>query len=363
MNRRQWLARGSAAATAAFTTRVTTRFATTVAPTVATTAGALLAPTAAHAADTDRVLRVGFQKGGLLLQVKARGLLEQRLAPLGWQVRWLEFPAGPQLLEAFNADAIDIGTTGAPPPIFAQAAGTPFVYFAAEPGQPHSEAILVKPDSPVRSLAQLKGRRIALQKGSSSHYLLLAALAQAGMRVSEVSPVYLPPADARAAFERGAVDAWVIWDPYLTLAQAATQSRVLLDHAALAPATAPWSFYSARAAFAERHAALLRDQVVPVLAEAGAWANSHPQEAARLLAPLFGIDESLLLQLQQRLRFGARLLDDRIAADQQRVADAFYAQRLIPKPVQVREAWAPALYPKGASSTAPSSAATPAATR
>lgn len=306
---------------------------------------ALLAPPSLRAADRPRLLRVGFQKGGLLLQVKVRGLLEQRLAPLGWQVRWLEFPAGPQLLEAFSADAIDIGTTGAPPPIFAQAAGTPFVYFAAEPGQPHSEAVLVKPDSPVRQLSDLRGRRIALQKGSSSHYLLLAALQQAGLRWSDVLPVYLPPADARAAFEGGSVDAWVVWDPYLTIAQAATQSRVLLDYTALKPPVAPWSFYSARAAFAQEQPDLLRDHIVPVLAEAGAWANAHPQEAAQLLAPLFGMPVPVLLQLQQRLRFGARLLDDSIAADQQRVADAFAAQRLIPRPIQVRQAWAPSLYP------------------
>ncbi|SEL85082.1 sulfonate transport system substrate-binding protein [Roseateles sp. YR242] len=299
----------------------------------------------ALAADTGKVLRVGFQKGGLLLQVKARGVLEQRLAPLGWQVRWLEFPAGPQLLEAFNVNAIDIGTTGAPPPIFAQAAGTDFVYFAAEPGQPHSEAIIVKPESPLRSLADLKDRRIGLQKGSSSHYLLLAALGKAGLGWADVQPVFLAPADARAAFERGAIDAWVVWDPYLTFAQAATKSRVLVDFSAFAPVAPPWSFYEARKAFAAEQPALLRDHVVPVLAEAGAWANANPQAAAKLLAPLFGMDEALLLQLQQRVRFGARLLNDTIAADQQRVADAFASQRLIPKPIRVREAWAPVLYP------------------
>ncbi|WP_377154547.1 aliphatic sulfonate ABC transporter substrate-binding protein [Roseateles sp. UC29_93] len=288
---------------------------------------------------TRRTLRVGFQKGGLLPLVKARGLLEQRLAPLGWQVAWLEFPAGPQLLEAFNVDAVDIGVTGAPPPIFAQAARTDFVYIAAEPGQPHSEAILVKPDSPLRGVADLKGRRVGLQKGSSSHYLLLASLAKAGLQLRDVSPVFLSPADARAAFERGAIDAWVVWDPYLTFAQAATQARVLADFSALAPESPPWSFYEARRAFAAEHGALLREQVIPLLAEAGAWANEHREESARLVAPLFGVPEAQLLQLQKRLRYGARPLTAAIAADQQRIADAFFAQKIIPAKLAVKEAF------------------------
>ena len=308
------------------------------------TAGAALAcglsagwdPVAAAA--LPRVLRVGFQKGGLLPLVKVRGLLEQRLGPLGWQVAWLEFPAGPQLLEAFNVDAIDIGVTGSPPPIFAQAARTDFVYFAAEPGQPHSEAILVKPDSPLRAIPDLKGRRVGLQKGSSSHYLLLASLARAGLTLRDVQPVHLSPADARAAFERGSIDAWVVWDPYLTFAQIATQARVLADFGALAPDSPPWSFYEARRAFASAQAPLLRDHVIPVLAEAGRWANANRDESARLVAPLFGVPVEQLKQLQARISFGARALTPAIVGDQQRVADAFFAQKLIPTAVRVREA-------------------------
>ncbi len=290
-------------------------------------------------APTKGELRVGFQKGGLLPLVKVRGLLEQRLAPLGWSVAWREFPAGPQLLEAFNVDAIDVGVTGSPPPIFAQAARADFVYIAAEPGQPHSEAVLVKPDSPLRAIADLKGRRVGLQKGSSSHYLLLASLAKAGLTLRDVQPVYLSPADARAAFERGAIDAWVVWDPYLTFAQAATKARVLADYSVLAPESPPWSFYEARRAFAAAHGALLREQVIPLLAEAGRWANEHREESARLVAPMFGVPEALLLQLGQRVRYGAVPLTPAIASDQQRIADAFHAQGLIPTRISVKDAF------------------------
>ena len=76
----------------------------------------------------NRTLRIGYQKYGTLVLLKERGTLEKRLAPAGYEVSWTEFPAGPQLLEALNVGAIDFGTTGEAPPIFAQAAGAPLVY-------------------------------------------------------------------------------------------------------------------------------------------------------------------------------------------------------------------------------------------
>src|SRR5450432_2556146 len=142
----------------------------------------------------DKTIRVGFQKYGTLILLKARGALEQRLDPLGYRVTWAEFPGGPQLLEALNAGAIDVGSTGEAPPIFAQAAGAGLVYFAHEPPAPLGEAIVVP-----------KGRKIVLNKGSNVHYLLVKALEKAGIAYSDVQTVFLPPADARAAFERGAV--------------------------------------------------------------------------------------------------------------------------------------------------------------
>ncbi|RTL19079.1 MAG: aliphatic sulfonate ABC transporter substrate-binding protein [Burkholderiales bacterium] len=280
-------------------------------------------------------LRIGFQKGGLLLLVKLRGTLERELA--GVDIEWKEFPAGPQLLEALHAGAIDFGVTGAPPPVFAQAAGRDFLLVAAEPGLPHSEALLVPADSPAKSVRELRGKRIALAKGSSSHYLLLAALASQGLKIQDVQPVYLGPADARAAFEAGAVDAWVVWDPYLSIAQAARPLRVLADFGSLAPAVnPPWSFYEARRDFVQAEPALLK-QLVAALAREGAWATANPEAVARTISPLLGLPPEVVLAMQRRARFGAQLLTPAIAADQQKVADAFAAQGLIPKPVVVRE--------------------------
>jgi sulfonate transport system substrate-binding protein len=175
----------------------------------------------AFAQDTAHTLRIGFQKGGGLLGLlKAQGRLEKTLASKGWGLSWHEFPAGPQLLEALNAGSVDFGYTGAPPPIFAQAAEKDIIYVGAEPIGPTSEAIVVKAGSSIAKVSDLKGKRVAVQKGSSSNFLLVAALQHAGVARADIVPVYLPPADARAAFESDRVDAWTIWDPYLAAVQA-----------------------------------------------------------------------------------------------------------------------------------------------
>ena len=163
----------------------------------------------------DKVVRIGFQKYGKLVLLKSKGTLEDKLTAAGYRVVWTEFPSGPPLLEALNVGAIDFGNAGEAPPIFAQAAGAPLQYVAYEPPAPRGEAILVPKDSKLNSVADLRGKKVALNKGSNVHYLLVKALEKAGIKYSEIEPVFLAPADARAAFESGAVDAWVIWDPYL----------------------------------------------------------------------------------------------------------------------------------------------------
>ncbi|WP_045678802.1 sulfonate ABC transporter substrate-binding protein [Burkholderia glumae] len=292
------------------------------------------AGSAAAQAGSGHVLRIGYQKAGLLAVVKAQGTLEARLAALGYTVKWFEFPAGPQLLEALNADSIDFGYTGAPPPVFAQAGGVRFVYVGAEPPAPHAEAIFVKPGSPVRDLADLRGRKVALQKGSSSNYLLLAALNRAGLRYGDIRPVYLAPADARAAFENGDVDAWVVWDPYYAAAQSALKVRTLSDYTGL---TAPYNFYEATREFAGAHADIVA-AVLRQLRETGRWVNAHPADTAAIIAPKVGLDTALVEAWFKRVPFGAVPVDDRIVASQQAVADAFYGVKLIPARIDVAAA-------------------------
>src|SRR3984885_13076511 len=196
----------------------------------------------------DRVVRIGYQKYGNFILSKGTGAFDKTLAAQGVAVEWTEFPSGPPLLEALNAGAIDIGQTGEAPPIFAQAANAGFVYIAHEPPAPKGEAILVPKDSPIKSVADLKGEKVALNKGSNVHYLVVKLLEKAGVKYSDITPVFLAPADARAAFERGSVDAWAIWDPFQAAAEATTEAKTLSDGTETVP---NYQFYLSSQKFLE----------------------------------------------------------------------------------------------------------------
>ena len=301
---------------------------------LATSAALLLGAYGASAGAADKVLRIGVQKYGSLVLLRERGTLERKLAPLGWQVSWTEFPAGPQLLEGLNVGAIDFGTTGEAPPIFAQAAGADLVYVGYEPPAPLGEAILVSKDSPVASLADLKGRKVALNKGSNVHYLLVRALEHGGLAYDDIQPVFLPPADARAAFERGAVDAWAIWDPFLAAAQAATGARTLIDGAGL---VSNHQFYLAARPFATGQPEIVR-AVLEDLDAVDQWAAANPKAVAELFGPRLGIPAPVLEVALDRMGYGVKPLDEAVAAQQQAIADAFAKLGLIPKPIAVRDA-------------------------
>jgi len=282
----------------------------------------------------ERELRIGIQKYGSLVLLKERGLLEQRLGPKGWTITWTEFPGGPQLLEALNVGAIDFGTTGEAPPIFAQAAGAPLLYVGYEPPAPAGEAILVPKDSAITDVAGLKGRKIALNKGSNVHYLLVKALEAAGVAYAEIEPVFLPPADARAAFERGSVDAWVIWDPFLAAAQAATGARTLADGTGLVK---NHQFYLASQSFAAAEPAIVQ-AIIADLVEIDHWAGANTGEVATLLAPRMGIPAPVLATALERMGYGVRSLDEAVVAEQQQIADTFHGLGLLPAPITVKDA-------------------------
>jgi len=301
-------------------------------------AGVALAATARRGVAGGKTLRIGLQKYGTLIILRQRRTLEQALAPLGWQVTWHEFPGGPQLLEALSAGAIDFGTTGEAPPVFAQAAGSPLLYVSFEPPSPAGEAILVPKDSSIRTLIDLKGKQVALNKGSNVHFLLVQALASAGLTPRDITPAYLAPADARAAFERGAVDAWAIWDPFLAAAQEATGARMLTDGTGLAPNR---QFFLASRSFVRDQPDILRRLNAEIEAT-DRWAERNQPETTRLLTASMGLPEPVVARAVARLGFGVQPLTDEVIADQQRIADTFLSLRLIPQRLDVASAvWRP----------------------
>ena len=282
----------------------------------------------------DKVVRIGFQKYGKLVLLKSKGTLEDKLKAAGYKVVWTEFPSGPPLLEALNVGAIDFGNTGEAPPIFAQAAGAPIQYVAYEPPAPKGEAILVPKDSKLTSVADLRGKKIALNKGSNVHYLLVKALEKAGVKYSEVEPVFLAPADARAAFERGAVDAWVIWDPFQAAAEAATGARTLADGTGV---VSNYQFYFSSKKFVERDSGIV-DLVLAELREVDDWAKGDIHAVANQLAPAIGLPVDVVEVALKRQSYGIKPITDSVIADQQQVADTFFALGLLPKQIKISDA-------------------------
>ena len=279
-------------------------------------------------------LNIGFQKYGILPIVKAKGELEKNLAAQGVNVKWVEFPAGPQLLEGLNVGSVVFGEAGEAPPIFAQAANPNLVYVANQPPAPTAEALIVQKDSPIQSIQDLKGKRIALNKGSNVHYLLLKLLEANNLTLNDIQPVYLPPSDARAAFEKGAVDAWVIWDPFLAAAEHQIHARVIANGEHL---VSNHQFYLADRKFAEGHPEVLKT-LVQTLNQTTDWVKTYPDDAAKLLEKPTALELSVLKTSISRMGFGVQPISEKVVKDQQYVADAFFAQKLIPKQLVIADA-------------------------
>jgi sulfonate transport system substrate-binding protein len=282
----------------------------------------------------DNVIRIGYQKYGTLVLLKARGTLEKHLAQIHVGVQWTEFPAGPQLLEGLNVGSIDFGIAGEAPPIFAQAAGADIVYVGYEPQASAGEALVVPANSPIKTLNDLKGKKVALNKGSNVHYLLLKLLEKAGLKYTDINAVYLAPADARAAFERGSVDAWVIWEPFLAAAQNQTGARIVENGDGL---VSNHQFFLASRTYAQKHADVVQI-ALSELASVDEWAQSHLSDAATALQPQIGLDHATLQLALSRNGYGVKPVTEALILEQQQIADAFYNLRLIPKHINVRDA-------------------------
>lgn len=286
------------------------------------------------AANQPETVNIGYQKANLFALLKYRGTLEADFKKQGIQLRWVEFPAGPQMLEGLNVGSIDLAATGDAPPAFAQAARADLVYLGHSPANPKTEAIVVPETSAIKNVADLKGKRVALNKGSDVNYLLIAALEKAGLSYKEITPVYLPPADARAAFQRGAVDAWVIWDPYLAEVETNAKARLLQNAEGLVP---HYTFYLASRKFAEAHPQTA-EKVLNELGALSDWANKNPEQTAKILSASTGLPQPIWQRAIARMPFGAERMTPEVFKQQQALADKFTQVGLLPVKVEVNSA-------------------------
>jgi sulfonate transport system substrate-binding protein len=285
------------------------------------------------------LVQLGYQKIGAPFLLKSRSeSLQKRLQSKSAKADWKEFKHGPALLEAINAKEVDVGYVGETPPVFAQAGNVQFVYVATDPPAPKAEAIVVLKDSPLKKVEDLKGKKVALNRGSNVHYLLLKALERAKLTVNDIEVVYLAPGDARPAFETGKVDAWVIWDPFLAAAEqsgarALTNGEGLVDN---------HLFYVVRREFAEKHPELVRD-VLDEYRLLSEWESKNPEESAKLLAQSSGVAYEALLVAEKRHAYGLLPITNEVLAKQQAIADSFRKLGLIPKDIRTADAFLPSL--------------------
>lgn len=296
----------------------------------------------AMSTQAQETVRIGYQKSSTLITLlKTQGTLEKALKADGIDVTWHEFPSGLPLLEALNVGNVDISADVADTvPIFAQAAQAKLTYFAQEAPSPQAQAIVVRKDSPIQQLADLKGKKIAVTKAAGTHYLLIAALNKAGLAFADIEPAYLTPADGRAAFENNKVDAWVTWEPFLTSVQRQLPTRTLADGTGLASYK---RYYLTGTPYAKAHPEVLK-VVYEQLHQAGEWVKSHPRDAAKVLGPLWGnLDVATVEAANAHRSYEVQPVTLDQLGEQQKIADAFFKAGLLPKAVDAQDVqvWKP----------------------
>jgi sulfonate transport system substrate-binding protein len=283
-------------------------------------------------------IRIGYQKTGVLVIARQQALLEKRFADKQIAVKWVEFTSGPPLLEAMSSGSVDLGSVGDTPPIFAQAANANILYVAGS-SITNGQGILVPANSSIRTIGDLRGKRIGFGKGTSAHNVVIATLEKAGLAYTDITPVYLSPPDAVPAFANGSIDAWAIWDPYFAIGEKRQNGRILVNARDVAKTN---SFYLANRDFANGNIQHTRD-IIDGLVEAAHWAEAHREEVANSLAAVTGVPLDVQMVAANRASFTIGPITDEIIETQQAVADRFFRLGLVPRQIAVRDVvWRPA---------------------
>jgi sulfonate transport system substrate-binding protein len=270
-------------------------------------------------------LRVGDQAGtGAQSLLTAAGLLNK----LPFKVSWSDFTSGPPMLQALSAGDLDVGGVGDAPPVFAAAGGAKLAIVGALANDPDSAAIVVPKNSPIHSISQLKGKKIAVAQGSSADYHLLTVLNKAGLSVHDVTLEYLQPAEAQAALSSNAVDAWDVWSPFVEEAVHQDGGRVLVNGQGYG---SNFSYtVASTSAIANSNVAKEISEYLKVLDQAHTWADTHAAAWAKVWAQATGLptttmDAAAADDVQHPIPVTAS-----ITSAEQSLVDAFAKAGLIP---------------------------------
>lgn len=278
----------------------------------------------------DGRLIVGDQRGGAHALLTAAG----ELRDVPYHIEWAIFPAASPLLEALGAGAIDIGGIGGAPFAFAYASGSPIkaVHAYRPLGGSRASAIIVRKNAPLRTLADLRGKKVATIRGSAGQDLVLRLLDRAGLRASDVQWVYLTNGEAKAALNAGSIDAWSTWGSYVGIAVIEDGDRVLADATAFPGSV---GFYAANDSAIAKKRPLLADYIQR-LTRARAWAREHPRDYAAVLARETGIPFKVALFSIQSYLGSAIPIDERVIDEQVQIFVRYHRAGIIPNVPQVR---------------------------
>lgn len=294
---------------------------------------------AIHNEDNVNKIVIGYQKSSLnSIALKSETTLLKKHFP-NTKIEWKEFPAGPQMLEALSAGSVDLGSVGNTPPIFAQSGNKDLIYVAYEKSHPKTQALIIsKNNNKIQTLSDLKGKRIALQRGSSAHDLLDKILQKANLKWSDIEPIWLPPADARAAFDKKTVDAWVSWEPYLTVALESGNAKLLTDSNPFGNA---YSFVIGNPKFVHEHPDITQ-KFIYAYNDAAHWIVDNPQKALEKYSQAIGLNTTTTQKVINN-RYQPSLmapLTNEVIKTQQNIADRFAQEKLIPQKIEVSKiAW------------------------
>lgn len=278
-------------------------------------------------------VNIGIQQLiGPLLLAKNKGWFEEGFAKVGAKVTWAEFQSGPPHFEAMASDRLDFGQVGNSPVISAQAADIDFKEINTISKGLKGNAILVQKNSPIKNIKDLKGKKIAVAKGSSAFNLLYRAIDQAGLKPDDIQIIQLQPDEAQPAFETGSVDAWAVWDPFVSLQQINHDARVLADGNTL-KVVSP-SFTIVRGEFADEHPELVVE-FLKIYEKALRYQNEHTDEAIKIYAKEKKIDPEVVKQVLKNSVAINVPVDKNIVKAQQDTADFQYSLKAINKKINV----------------------------
>lgn len=284
-------------------------------------------------------LRVANQKSTIKALLEASG--ESQNVP--YEIKWSEFPSASPLGEALNAGAVDVGALGDAPYVFALGAGASIKVISIIHAEGrNTTALLVPKDSPIKTAADLKGKKIVTGRGSIGHYLAIKALNDAGLTTHDVQFIFLLPAESRLVLDNGTADAWATWDPYTTVVTSQSNARVLVSGKHLL--SNHLYFAATGQAIADKRVQL--DDFVARVDRAYAWANTHPEAYAAALAKITGLPLAVHIEVAQDTHLSPVKIDDTVIHGLQATADTYVKEGLLSQHIDVSQGFDPSFNAK-----------------